>query len=253
MKSNILKLLVAFLAFGLLTFSPVQAQNIDDIIRAAVDNPARAERNRSRDELRKPMDVIKFMGVEPGMTILDMYADGSYYTEILADIVGDDGRVIAHLFPQAGMNPDNPTTTYIRTSAHLKNVVPIFADINDLDLAEDSIDQVFIIQFYHDFYYKPLNVNLDRILSVYKKMLKPGGIVAIVDHEAIKGAPSSVGDTLHRIDPEIVINDMTNAGFSYEGKLDILLNDTDDKSISVFDESVRGKTSRFILKFRNPE
>ncbi len=252
MKLSILKLLVVFVASALITFSPAQSQNIDSIIKAAVDNPARAERNRSRDGLRKPMDVIKFMGVEPGMTILDMYADGSYYTEILAGIVGDEGRVIAHLFPGAGRNPDNPTTTYIRTSDHLKNVVPIFADINDLDLAENSIDQIFIIQFYHDFYYKDLNVDLDRILSVYKKMLKPGGIVAIVDHEAIKGAPSSVGDTLHRIDPEIVISDMTKAGFSFEGKLDVLLNDTDDKSISVFDDSVRGKTSRFILKFRNP-
>lgn len=231
---------------------PATAQQYDDEIDAAVANSARAESNKNRDALRKPAQVIKFMGTEPGMTVLDMYADGSYYTEILAGLVGESGRVISHLFPEAGMDPDNRTTTYIRTSDHMKNVVPIFADINDLDLKENSIDQLYIIQFYHDFYFKPLDVDLDRILSLYKKILKPGGVVAIVDHEAVKGSPSSVGDTLHRIDPDIVISDMTKAGFSYEGILDILLNDTDDKSISVFDDAVRGKTSRFILKFTNP-
>jgi len=45
---------------------------------------------------------------------------------------------------------------------------------------------------------------------------------------------------------------MEKAGFILEGGLDILLNDTDDKSKSVFDPEVRGKTSRFILKFKNP-
>ncbi|MEZ5757985.1 MAG: methyltransferase domain-containing protein [Emcibacteraceae bacterium] len=243
--------------FMLIALLPVLSQTAhadqyDDLIKKAVENPARKEGNRSKDPLRKPTEVVKFMGVKPGMTILDMYADGSYYTEILSSIVGENGRVIAQMFPDAGRDPDNPTSTYIRASNHLKNVVPIYSNINDLDFKENSLDQVFIIQFYHDFYYKGIEVDFDKIMATYHKALKPGGIIAIVDHEAIKGAPSSTGDTLHRIDPAIVKSDMEKAGFIYEGGMDILLNDTDDKSISVFDDSVRGKTSRFIMKFRNP-
>ena len=76
--------------------------------------------------------------------------------------------------------------------------------------------------------------------------------MAIIDHQAIEGSPSTTGTTVHRIDPAIVKRDMDKAGFILEGGLDILLNDTDDKSKSVFDPEVRGKTSRFILKFKNP-
>ncbi|MCP5381315.1 MAG: class I SAM-dependent methyltransferase [Kordiimonadaceae bacterium] len=243
--------------FMLIAILPVLSQSAnadqyEDLIKQAIENPARKESNRSRDPLRKPAEVVKFMGVKPGMTILDMYADGSYYTEILSFIVGEEGRVIAQMFPDAGRDPDNPTSTYIRTSNHLKNVVPIYSNINDLDFKENSLDQIFIIQFYHDFYYKGIDVDLDKIMATYHKALKPGSIIAIVDHEAIKGSPSSSGDTLHRIDPAIVKRNMESAGFIFEGEKDILLNDTDDKSISVFDDRVRGKTSRFIMKFKNP-
>ncbi len=252
MKTHVFNKLLIIFCYCAAYTQTVMADEYDNVIEEAVANPERAERNKNRDDLRKPAEVIKMMGTRPGMTVLDMYADGSYYTEILASIVGEDGRVISHLFPAAGMDPDNRTTTYIRTSDHMKNVVPIFADINDLELKENSVDQIYIIQFYHDFYYKPLNVDLDRILAEYRKILKPGGIVALVDHEAVKGAPASVGDTLHRIDPDIVKMDMQKAGFILEGESDILLNDIDDKTISVFDDAVRGKTSRFILKFSNP-
>lgn len=248
---NIIKILPIFLIVTL-WFQPTLAGQNNDIIRSAVDNPDRKESNKSRDPLRKPYDVIKFMGVKPGMAILDMYADGSYYTEILAGVVGDKGRVIAHMFPDAGRDPDNVTATYIRTSDHLKNVIPIYANINDLDFKENSLDQIFIVQFYHDFYFNGIEVDLNKTLAMYRKVLKPGGVVAIIDHEAIEGSPSSTGDTLHRIDPAIVKRDMEEAGFIFEGESSILLNDTDDKSISVFEEEVRGKTSRFILKFKNP-
>jgi len=46
---------------------------------------------------------------------------------------------------------------------------------------------------------------------------------------------------------------MAIAGFELDGELDILMNDMDDPSLSIFDESVRGKTSRFILRFKNPK
>ena len=249
-----LKLFPSFLVITLFSafIQTAQADQYDDLINKAVDNPARKESNKKRDPLRKPADVVKFMGVKPGMTILDMYSDGSHYTEILSAIVGNNGRVIAHMFPNAGRDPDNPTSTYIRTSDHLKNVVPIYANINDLDFKENSLDQIFIIQFYHDFYFKGIDVDIDKTLATFHKALKPGRIIAIVDNEAVMGSPSNTGDTLHRIDPAIVKRDMAKAGFIFEGENDVLLNDTDNKSISVFDDSVRGKTSRFIQKFRNP-
>ena len=239
-------------AITLLPLNVVQADDYSDLIKAAIDNPARAEANSSRDEARMPDQVIKFMGVKPGDTVLDMVSNGGFYAEILAGVVGDDGRVIAHMFPGNGMDPDDAYSAKIRTAKHMQNVVPIYASFNSLDLKENTLDYVFLIQNFHDFHFDRFDVDLGRILSMYRKALKPGGVMAIIDHQAVEGAPVSTGTTVHRIDASIVKSEMAAAGFKLEGELDILKNNTDDLTKSVFDASVRGKTSRFILKFSNP-
>lgn len=252
MKLNTFKTALSFLAVGILAYGPVQAQNIDEIIKSAMDNPARAESNSSRDAARMPDKVIKFMGVKPGDTVLDMVSNGGFYAEILSGVVGDEGRVLAHMFAGAGMDPDNAYAAKIRTADHMQNVVPIYASFNDLELKENSLDSVFLIQNFHDFHFDRFAVVVDRILAMYSKAVKPGGVIAIIDHQAEVGAPTTTGSTVHRIDAAIVKNEMAAAGFILEGELDILKNNTDDPTVSVFDDAVRGKTSRFILKFKNP-
>ena len=256
MKSNMIKAVIVCVTFSFLPISIAQAGDYDDLIKAAVNNPARAETNSSRDAARKPGEVIKFMGVKPGMTVLDMVSNGGFYAEILAGVVGNEGRVIAHTFARNGMNPDFAYAKTIRDSEHMANVVPIYADFDALDIKENTLDRIFIVQNYHDLYFDRVGYGVDDVQSVLvmlRKGLKPGGIMAVIDHDANKGAPSSTGTTLHRISSDIVKSDMAKAGFELDGNLDILLNDTDDKTKGVFDPAVRGKTSRFILRFKNPE
>jgi len=61
-----------------------------------------------------------------------------------------------------------------------------------------------------------------------------------------------VVDKLHRIDPEVVKRDFAKAGFNLKASSDILRNAADDHSLLVFDPAIRGKTDRFILKFKKP-
>lgn len=251
MKKNLLKVLVLCVTASFISITGAQAQSDDAAVDAAVNNSARKETNSSRDAARMPGDVIKFMGVSAGDTVLDMVSNGGYYAEILAGVVGDDGRVIAHMFQNAGMDPDNDYSIYIRDTAHMSNVVPIYASFNDLDLKENTLDYIFLIQNYHDFYFDRFDVDVERILAMFKKALKPGGVMAVIDHQAEDGAPSTTGTTVHRIDSAIVKRDMEKAGFTLDGELNVLRNDTDDASKSVFDAAVRGKTSRFVLKFTN--
>ena len=249
---TIFKSTLVVLSLSLIISCAAPAQNLETIVDAAINNPARAEANSVRDSLRMPGDVIKFMGVKPGDTVLDMVSNGGYYAEILAGVVGDGGRVIAHMFSNSGMDPNNAYAEYIRNKDHMSNVIPIYADFKNLVVEENSLDAVFLIQNFHDFYFDRFDVDVEKILAMYSSAIKSGGIMAIVDHDAGEGAPSSSGTTVHRIDPKIVKRDMEKAGFEFVGALDILKNDVDDPSKSVFDESVRGKTSRFILKFKNP-
>ena len=252
MKNNYSKLLMLCLTLCALPLTALQADEYEDLIKAAVNDPARLESNSSRDELRKPAEVIKFMGVKPGMVVLDLIATGGYYTEILAGVVGNDGRVITHEFADKGMDPDYAMAAHIRNSRHLDNVVPIYADLKDLDLKENSVDQVFFIQNFHDLYFNVYNTDPAKTLAIFRKALKPGGTLAVVDHVAEDSAPSTTGNSIHRISPVLTKRVLGEAGFVFEEESYILMNNADDITKNVFAPDVRGRTSRFIHRYTSP-
>ena len=252
MKPKYLNWLLISIALGALPFNASQAQNIDAVIQAAVNNPARLEANRARDAARKPAEVINFMGVEPGMTVLDLVGGNGYYTEILAGVVGDDGRVITHALPAQGMDPDFPFAAHVRNSRHLDNAVLIYANLRDLDLEENSVDQIFLILNFHDFYFEAWQVDPAETLAMFRKVLKPGGTLAVIDHVAPDDAPSSSGNSVHRISPVLATRTIRAAGFVLEAESDVLLNETDDPTKSVYAPEIRGKTSRFVQRYNSP-
>ena len=64
-------------------------------LQTALADTARPETDRERDAQRKPDQIVAFWGVEPGMTVLDLFAAGGYYTEVLAAATSPDGKVLA--------------------------------------------------------------------------------------------------------------------------------------------------------------
>jgi predicted methyltransferase len=126
-----------------------------------------------------------------------------------------------------------------------------------LQLAPGSVDMLFTHLNYHDLYwesekYKFARVDVPAVLTGWFRAVKPGGYVVIIDHAGPGGDPRAVADKFHRIDPERVKADMASAGFVLVAESDILRRSEDDHSKGVFDPSIRGKTDRFILKFRRP-
>jgi len=76
--------------------------------------------------------------------------------------------------------------------------------------------------------------------------------VVIVDHVGPAGDTRALVEKLHRIDPAQVKADMAAAGFQLVAESDVLHRSDDTHTANVFDASVRGKTDRFMLKFRRP-
>lgn len=227
------------------------------IYAAAVASETRPEGDRASDAGRKPADVLAFFGIQPGDTVLEMWAGGGYYTELLAHVVGETGTVIAHA--------NSPILAFAgeqHTQRHIDNRLPnaevMLAENNELALDADRFDAVTIILNYHDLYWSSEEYGWDLIevpafLAELYKGIKPGGILGIVDHQAVSGSPAETGSTLHRIDSAIVIDEIESAGFELDGESDALANPADDHTKGVFDEEIRGKTDRFVLRFRKPE
>jgi predicted methyltransferase len=226
-------------------------------LAAALGDTARPAEDRTRDATSKPAQVLAFLGVAPGMTVLDMNAATGWYTEILARAVGPTGRVIAHNHPGARLLP--AASFEARYGGNrLPNVEQVFVRHDDLRLPVGSVDVVLLSLVYHDTYWHHDEVEwgpIDRhaLLESLLEGLKPGGVVGVVDHCAAAGAePFESAMALHRIDPAAVRRDFAAAGFEPAGESDVLRSTTDDYSLSVFDDAVVGRTDRFVLRFRKP-
>lgn len=222
----------------------------------AVGRSDRPAADRARDADRKPAEMLEFFGIRPGMTVLDMYSGGGYYTELLARVVGPQGRVVAHS-NRAYASVVGEETARRYADGRLPNVEMLMAENNELELPAQAFDAVMLILAYHDIYYVDPDNGWPRIdgaalTGELYDGLKPGGILAVIDHAAMPGAPRDTGNTLHRIDPQIVIDELLAAGFVLDGRSEALRNPADDRSLSMSDPSVRGRTDRFALRFRKP-
>jgi predicted methyltransferase len=116
-----------------------------------------------------------------------------------------------------------------------------------------GLDLVLTVQNYHDLHLTMMQPGTAKIVNAaIFKALKPGGAYVIVDHVANAGTGEEAPNKLHRIDPAIIKQEVTAAGFKFEGESDLLRNPADDHTKGVFDPSIRGKTDQVAYKFRKP-
>ncbi len=225
-------------------------------IAAALAQPDRAARDREADVRRKPAEVLGFFGLQPGMTVLEMFAGGGYYTEILSRVVGDAGMVWAHNnTPYLEYAKEEITARF--TPDRPANVKPLTAENNELELPPETFDLALLILAYHDVYHVHeesgwFAIDGPKMLAEIYQSMKPGAILGVVDHVAEAGAPASTGETLHRIDAALMKKEIVAAGFVFDGESDVLRNPADDVTRHAFDPESRGKTDRVVYRFVRP-
>lgn len=100
---------------------PLATERITQIIAS----PDRTAADRATDVRRKPDQILAFIGVKPGMTVLDLSAGGGYTTELLARAVGPTGRVYGQSAPRpAAGTPARPAVTPEGAAAPALPVAP---------------------------------------------------------------------------------------------------------------------------------
>lgn len=224
-----------------------------DALSDALQDSARPQTDIERDATSKPAIVLRFFGLPEGAVVLDLFAGSGYYSEIVGKVIGPHGKVILHN-NAAYLNFAGEALRERLHNDRLANVVRYDREIDAIDLADDSVDVVLMVKTYHDLYYKTEGWDLDpdAFFEMVHRVLKPGGVLAIVDHIAVTDSGSDAAQELHRIDPEFAKADIESRGFELVGVLDALENSADPLDISVFDDEIRRKTSRFVYKFVEP-
>jgi predicted methyltransferase len=220
----------------------------------AIADPARA--GDAKDDARRQIAaVMTFAGVKPGDSVLELDPGTGYWTRVFSGIVGPKGHVYT-VWP-------NETTKYSAKSFALWTklaATPHYGNVSLLKqpaqtpTAPAKVDVVFTSQNYHD-YHDPFMgpVDIAKFDKAIYDVLKPGGVFLVIDHAAAAGTGLADTNTLHRIDPAVVKQEVEAAGFVFDGESEALRNLDDPHTKSVFDESIRGHTDQFVYRFRKPK
>jgi predicted methyltransferase len=228
--------------------------DINNAVAAAVANPNRLAEDLAKDVNRKPAQVLSFFDIRPGMTVLDLFSGGGYYTEMLNALVGEKGKVIAHTnevyIPFSG---EIYQKRYV--DGRLAQTTTVIVEADDLVLEENSLDAALLVLTWHDFLYADLEhswqaIDEDLLIDKLCKAMKPGAMLGLIDHVANPGGdPAEVAQTMHRVDPQLVRDSFAGSCFELEAEAKFLRNKDDDHSKTMFDKSIRGKTDRFVFRF----
>jgi len=228
-----------------------------DVAAAVANSAARTPDNVKLDEGRKPAEVLGFFKLEQGMRVIDMFGANKYWAEIIAPAVGPAGTVVVWQ-PMQFLN-DKRRTEFAEFTAKQPNVVLLSSQFETPLIGANQYDFMIMNLDYHDVYWESAERKITRMepqawLKRLYDAMKPGAVVGIIDHVAAAGGDTrQVVEKLHRIDPAIVKADFEKAGFVLEESSDLLRNPADDHSLLVFDEKFRGKTDRFMFRFRKPQ
>jgi predicted methyltransferase len=252
----------AFLILAACALAPAAAQTgrqalSEASLQAAVTTPGRPAASVALDEVRRPVEILRFMGLRRGDRVLDYFTGTGYYADIMARAVGPEGLVVG--WNGTGfMRNERVRTALAEVRSRNPNFVYYATPTTALAFPSESFDFVMLHLVYHDAYWESARFGLPRIdpnsvVQAVWNATRPGGTVAVIDHVAAPGGDTrAVVEATHRIDPAVIRADFERAGFVLEAQSDMLRNRQDNYATSVFDESIRGRTDRVVYRFRKP-
>ncbi len=212
MKLSIPTLLAAGLFAGL-SFAGSSLAAQDDTADAAPSLEslvaARSEEDRARDIYRHPAETLAFFRVEPGMTVAEVLPGGGWYTRILAPWLGADGTLYGinyspRMWPlfQRGEtwekerkaatkafsgDVERYTDNGIKAAGFNFDSIP--ADIMG------TVDRVLVIRALHNLNrFDSQAGTMSQALAAMRGILKPGGLVGVVQHRLAESAPEAGSD-----------------------------------------------------------
>ena len=251
----------------------------DDSVSAQLstlaDGDHRSEANRARNEYRHPVETLTFFGIQPDMTMVEISpGGGGWYTEILAPFLRDKGKLYA-----ANYDPDSEVEYYRRNAKAYRDKlearpelydqveITVFDPPDKLRMAPDgTADMVLTFRNFHNWMEEGSQT---YAMAAMYKVLKPGGILGIVQHRQRADNPQDPEAESGYVREDYVIEAMEALGFQLVAASEINANpkDTGDHPEGVWTlppgfelgdvdrekYQAIGESDRMTLKFIKPE
>ncbi len=225
-------------------------------IKQQLTSSGRDQYDAIKDPGRKPVEVIQFLGVKAGMTVLDIYTGAGYNAEILSAAVGPNGLVYAqnyHYVLQLINGARHQAMLARLANNRLPNVRYMVVNPEDMPF-ENSVDIVYWGFNMHDIYNSDKayigESGVQLFLQGIYRALKPGGVLGVSDHVGEEGYDNV---KFHRLEPRIMKEMLVKAGFKIDATSDLLGNPDDDHSQSIYAGGLRYKTDRIVIRALKPK
>ena len=204
-------------------------------IDRALAGAHRAEANRARDIYRHPRETLQFFGLKPGMTVVEIWPGGGWYTEVLAPVLRGNGVLYA-----AHFHVDEKSPKYMgpsrdgflkKLAAHPAvydqvRVTAFNAPQNVAIAPAGTADLVLTFRNVHNW---TAAKNDEASFRAFFTALKPGGVLGVVEHRAKEGAALEEMIKSGYMTEAYVIALAEKAGFRLAGRSEVNANPKDTK------------------------
>ena len=206
-----------------LTAKPAPA---DAGLSAALAAPHRSAANRARDVYRHPQKTLAFFGVEPTQTVVELWPGGGWYTEILAPyLAGKGSYTVAAPLGRGADGIAKKLDADPATYGKVKRANFPAADGATL-VMDGSADVVLTFRNVHNWRFGGVDNAQSAFNQIYK-MLKPGGVLGVVDHRLPEEMDSAKEEKSGYMKRSSVVGFATKAGFKLVGESSVNANPKD--------------------------
>ncbi|MEH6606621.1 MAG: hypothetical protein V7711_13610 [Pseudomonadales bacterium] len=239
---------------------------------------------------RHPKETLEFFGIKPGMSVVEPLPGRGWYSKILLGYLGKDGQLIGadyaadmyalfgFMSPEALIAKETWVTTWTGDAEGWRNEdsagVQAFVLGTLPEQMKASADAVVSVRALHNLArFEDQGQYLSKAIQNFYDVLKPGGILGIVQHEARADMPDDWANGSNGyIKKAFLIERLQQAGFEFVGETDINNNPKDQPTVEDFvwrlpptlrgardnpelkaQREAIGETNRMTLKFRKPE
>jgi predicted methyltransferase len=247
-------------------------QTTTDALTTILAGDQRTAEERARDVYRHPKETLLFFGIRPEMSVLEVWPEPGWYTEVIAPLLRDKGKYYAAVIA-ADPTDKHITERLDQYRAKLASrpalydrvvVVALPADGGDI-VPPGSLDMVVTFRNLHNWMSAG---DASQVFATLYKALKPGGILGIVEH---RGNPAVAQDPKAKsgyVNEDYAIHLIEAQGFRLVAKSEVNANPKDTKDyeqgVWTLPPSYRlgekdhdkyaaiGESDRFTMRFVKP-
>lgn len=212
------------------------AETSQDMLAAAIASPARTPNFVARDKYRHPLETLRFFGLRPDETVVEIWPGRGWYMEILAPYLRDHGRYYAAIeAPDVAGSPKEAQENAAFLRKRIADEPNHFDKVTITELQPPqrteicpagTADVVLTFRNVHNWIEAK---NQEQQFQAFFKALKPGGILGVVEHRAKPGASLETMSKSGYVDEAYVKKLAAEAGFRFVGESAVNDNPKDTK------------------------